>query len=379
MVTTPLNEHSAGKRQHTATPLISASRAQRTPPPATAPETAERLKAMTERLKAMTDAGALELACCGSNAWVFLSYELRAQPADVGRQKRGVDCIGEDLLTAALSVPAAGHGACLAHFRTFCEALVAAMTLHRYDLEMQCKAAALLVRFDNTFAVMSTLEGAGVAEALLHAMDAHAGVVALQRDCVVILRRLFAHIARSKGGHDEEVELTTFEHDDRVAGFASANSRVDGIHLQLAVRPARLPPLHTTGPTARSAGVARQIRRTRAHHDIDMDYVIAKRLEHLKRNWEMQGAVWSTTATPATQKVELGVIFAVCTGLLATYLSFSSNKVLDTALARVSPQGQAGTFVNVFKALSAMGSGGLYLLYFMLFKHARVAAIKKTM
>jgi hypothetical protein len=70
----------------------------------------------------------------------------------------------------------------------------------------------------------------------------------------------------------------------------------------------------------------------------------------------------------------------MCTALLialtAAYLSFTSNQVIDEALAQLSPKGIAGTLVNAVKALLASFSGLSYLLYYFLFKASRIKHLR---
>ncbi|KAG5179782.1 hypothetical protein JKP88DRAFT_273614 [Tribonema minus] len=169
---------------------------------------------------------------------------LRTAPPEAIRgraPKKGVDTVSEDLQASDLNVPADNNDA--RYFMRFCEAMVAAMANHRGDLELQSKCAALLVRFGDSSVVMSILIAAGIGNALLQTMDAHAGVAALQRDCVVIIRRLFAYTARVEcidgiDGIDRqralEEKVAVLEH--RVAALTSQEARFGDLDRKLVSR-----------------------------------------------------------------------------------------------------------------------------------------------
>lgn len=87
-------------------------------------------------------------------------------------------------------------------------------------------------------------------------------------------------------------------------------------------------------------------------------------------------------AAPAKKNASNGLPVAIAVlsvTLGAGYLSYTSNVLIDKALARVNQHAIAGGFVNGMKAVSAGLSGVTYLIYYVVFKLHRVAALRASM
>ena len=105
-----------------------------------------------------------------------------------------------------------------------------------------------------------------------------------------------------------------------------------------------------------------------------VDYVVRR------RDSKRQGAAAPASMTPSksTQgKMILAAALASACG--ASYLSWTSNGVINDALFTLSPRAVSGGFVQFIKAVSAFFSGISYLLYYLIFKNGRVKALKQAL
>lgn len=101
-----------------------------------------------------------------------------------------------------------------------------------------------------------------------------------------------------------------------------------------------------------------------------MDAYIASMMYEKNKKTKALGADATAIVTPTKQSHHMGLAVAVAMFGYAFYLSWTSNKLIDTALQRFTLQNSAefGSIVNFFKALSAGGASASYLVYYYFFK-----------
>jgi hypothetical protein len=74
--------------------------------------------------------------------------------------------------------------------------------------------------------------------------------------------------------------------------------------------------------------------------------------------------------------VMLSMAVSLCLGVYAAYLSWSSNGMVNRALAAVAPGSEVGLFTNAIYAMNAFFNGIFYLIYYYFAKLGRVSALK---
>lgn len=114
------------------------------------------------------------------------------------------------------------------------------------------------------------------------------------------------------------------------------------------------------------------------HHYLNMDVLLAQYVNATKAKRDGGRRPTGTTVVAVPTDTGSLVLIAGCiAGLGAGYLSWTSNSMIDNALAEISPTGVAGGFVNFVKAVSAMFYGVTYLVYYAISKSGRVASLKR--
>lgn len=89
-------------------------------------------------------------------------------------------------------------------------------------------------------------------------------------------------------------------------------------------------------------------------------------------------AAQDKTSAPAAKGSRLFVVYvvvALCAGVAAAYLSWTSNTLLDKALTAVAPGSATGRMMNTAYALHAFVNGVSYLAYYSIFKAKRMCAV----
>jgi hypothetical protein len=107
------------------------------------------------------------------------------------------------------------------------------------------------------------------------------------------------------------------------------------------------------------------------HDGVDTD-------EYVKAQYYNHGALGATAGGAAKAVAKAGTIVTVvllAISCYSAYLCFTSEGLIDVALNRMAPGSAAGTFVNLWKAMTAFFSGFSYLIYYAIFKKSRMEAL----